>query len=49
MTDARDITGVFEYLPDAVLLTDRRGMIKGANGRAAVLRDVVKNGLHIGD
>ena len=37
MTDLKDMTDVFEYLPDAVVLTDRRGMIKGANGQAAAL------------
>jgi two-component system, NarL family, sensor histidine kinase UhpB len=37
MTDLKEMTDVFEYLPDAVLLTDRRGMIKGANGQAAAL------------
>lgn len=28
------MTNVFEYLPDAVVLTDRRGVITGANGKA---------------
>ena len=35
--DIHDMANVFEYLPDAVLLTDRRGVISGANGQAAAL------------
>jgi PAS domain S-box-containing protein len=37
MTEIQEMTNVFEYLPDAVVLTDRRGVITGANGKAAAL------------
>ncbi len=37
MTEIHELTNVFEYLPDAVVLTDRRGVISGANGQAAAL------------
>jgi hypothetical protein len=37
MADMKEMTNVFEYLPDAVVLTDRSGMIRGANGQATAL------------
>jgi len=37
MPDLHVITGVFEYLPDAVLLTDPGGVIRGANAQASSL------------
>jgi PAS domain S-box-containing protein len=37
MLDAEQITNIFEYLPDAVILTDTRGVITGANTQAAAL------------
>jgi PAS domain S-box-containing protein len=37
MTDLKEIAGVFEYLPDAVILTDMHGGITGTNGQAASL------------
>jgi hypothetical protein len=37
MTDLKEMTNVFGYLPDAVILTDRQGVIRGANRQAAAL------------
>jgi PAS domain S-box-containing protein len=37
MTDLNEITEVFEYLPDAVILTDTGGLIRGANTQASRL------------
>jgi two-component system sensor histidine kinase UhpB len=37
MADIKEIRGVFEYLPDAVILTDRDGLIRGANAQATAL------------
>jgi len=37
MKELQDVLRVFEYLPDAVVLTDRRGVIIGANRQAALL------------
>ncbi len=37
MTDFNEMTGVLEHLPDALILSDRRGMITWANARATAL------------
>jgi two-component system, NarL family, sensor histidine kinase UhpB len=37
MVDVEQITNIFEYLPDAVILTDTQGLITGANTQAAAL------------
>jgi two-component system, NarL family, sensor histidine kinase UhpB len=37
MTNAAGMLGLCEYLPDAVVLTDDRGVIVGANGQAGAL------------
>ncbi len=46
MADLNEIMGVFEYLPDAVILTDTDGVIRGANAQASRLFGYAAGELH---